>query len=136
MLVSYGVLWSAVVYSGTCVHPLVYMNGHSAHTVNFVYTCTCACLCVQSLCCLVRDWSYPYDHEFGENGGRKYLDKVLEARTLCTTHCTFLILSHSLSLSLIELCLSLSSLLPLSSSLSLSLLPFSLPLPPGERKPA
>ena len=27
----------------------------------------------------MRDWSYPYDHEFGEKGGRKYLDKVLEA---------------------------------------------------------
>ena len=41
-------------------------------------------MCVQSLCCLVRDWSYPYDHEFGENGGQKYLDKVLEARTIHT----------------------------------------------------
>jgi atlastin len=34
----------------------------------------------QSLCCLVRDWSYPYDHEFGEKGGTDYLKKVLEVK--------------------------------------------------------
>lgn len=34
----------------------------------------------QSLCCLVRDWSYPYDHEFGDSGGKQYLNKVLEVK--------------------------------------------------------
>ena len=40
------------------------------------------CLFLQSLCCLVRDWSYPYDHEFGEKGGTDYLKKVLEASSI------------------------------------------------------
>uniref|UniRef100_H2Y8W5 GB1/RHD3-type G domain-containing protein n=1 Tax=Ciona savignyi TaxID=51511 RepID=H2Y8W5_CIOSA len=32
----------------------------------------------QSLQFLVRDWSYPYEYEFGYEGGRKLLDKRLE----------------------------------------------------------
>jgi atlastin len=28
----------------------------------------------------VRDWSYPYDHEFGEKGGTDYLKKVLQVK--------------------------------------------------------
>ena len=99
------------------------------------------CVCVQSLCCLVRDWSYPYDHEFGEKGGKQYLNKVLEVRNctikLCNTFISltswlspplsffiFLSLPFSLSSPLLSLSLFLPpSLSSLSSSLPLFLFP-------------
>lgn len=31
----------------------------------------------QSLCFLLRDWSFPYEHDYGIDGGKDYLDKVL-----------------------------------------------------------
>ena len=27
---------------------------------------------------LVRDWSYPYEHSYGKEGGQEYLDKILK----------------------------------------------------------
>jgi atlastin len=35
-------------------------------------------VCVQELYFLVRDWSYPYDHPYGLEGGKKLLEKRLE----------------------------------------------------------
>ncbi|XP_065883232.1 atlastin-2-like [Dysidea avara] len=32
----------------------------------------------QSLLFLVRDWSYPYEHSYGHDGGQEYLDKILK----------------------------------------------------------
>jgi len=32
----------------------------------------------QKLMFLVRDWSFPYDHEFGLEGGKEILDKRLQ----------------------------------------------------------
>jgi atlastin len=32
----------------------------------------------QSLCFLVRDWNYPYEHQYGVVGGLGYLDKTLQ----------------------------------------------------------
>ena len=35
---------------------------------------------------LVRDWSYPYEHSYGHEGGQEYLDKILKVSTytLCS----------------------------------------------------
>ena len=44
---------------------------------------TCFLYLLQSMWFLVRDWSYPYDHEFGENGGSEYLEKVLKVCCAC-----------------------------------------------------
>ena len=43
---------------------------------------------VQSLYFLVRDWSFPYDHEYGKEGGRTYLEKVLKVR-MCMYACCY-----------------------------------------------
>ena len=36
--------------------------------------------CLQSLCFLVRDWNFPYEHPYGVAGGLGYLDKTLQVR--------------------------------------------------------
>ena len=33
---------------------------------------------LQALHFLIRDWSYPYEYEYGETGGQKLLDKRLQ----------------------------------------------------------
>ncbi len=35
-------------------------------------------LCLQSLCFLVRDWSYPDEYGYGSKGGKAYLEEVLQ----------------------------------------------------------
>ena len=104
------------------------------YIVLYLCVCVCVCVCVQSLCCLVRDWSYPYDHEFGEKGGKQYLNKVLEVKKIVLSNCVIhsslsLLGSHLPSLSS-SFFLSLSPSLPLSClslSSSLHLSPPSLP---------
>jgi len=31
---------------------------------------------------LVRDWSYPYEHSYGHEGGKEYLDKILKVSAI------------------------------------------------------
>lgn len=45
------------------------------------------CLCdvggvFQSLMFLIRDWSYPYEHDYGLEGGNNFLNKRLQVRIL------------------------------------------------------
>lgn len=45
-------------------------------------TCVCnqAADVFQSLMFLIRDWSYPYEHEYGLEGGKKFLERRLQVR--------------------------------------------------------
>lgn len=38
------------------------------------------CPSVQTLMFLIRDWSYPYEHPYGLEGGRSFLEKRLQVR--------------------------------------------------------
>lgn len=43
--------------------------------------CVCAAGCMfQTLMFLIRDWSYPYEHDYGLEGGNSFLDKRLQVR--------------------------------------------------------
>lgn len=43
----------------------------------------CLCLTFQSLMFLIRDWSYPYEHHYGLEGGNNFLERRLQVQTLC-----------------------------------------------------
>lgn len=36
---------------------------------------------LQTLMFLIRDWSYPYEHAYGLEGGRKFLEKRLQVNS-------------------------------------------------------
>lgn len=40
-------------------------------------------LCVQTLMFLIRDWSYPYEHPYGLEGGLNFLEKRLQVGVAC-----------------------------------------------------
>lgn len=40
-------------------------------------------LCVQTLMFLIRDWSYPYEHPYGLEGGLNFLEKRLQVGVTC-----------------------------------------------------
>lgn len=40
--------------------------------------CSLSCHFLQTLMFLIRDWSYPYEHPYGLDGGRQFLDKRLQ----------------------------------------------------------
>lgn len=37
----------------------------------------------QSLMFLIRDWSYPYEHSYGLEGGNSFLERRLQVRVCC-----------------------------------------------------
>jgi len=37
---------------------------------------------LQTLMFLIRDWSYPYEHAYGLEGGKKFLEKRLQVSCL------------------------------------------------------
>lgn len=37
-------------------------------------------ICFQSLMFLIRDWCYPYEHNYGLEGGNNFLEKRLQVR--------------------------------------------------------
>lgn len=39
-----------------------------------------ACAVFQSLMFLIRDWSYPYEHGYGLEGGKNFLEKRLQVK--------------------------------------------------------
>lgn len=40
-------------------------------------------LSVQTLMFLIRDWSYPYEHPYGLEGGHSFLEKRLQVGVPC-----------------------------------------------------
>lgn len=42
--------------------------------------CNSAAAVFQSLMFLIRDWSYPYEHEYGLTGGKNFLERRLQVR--------------------------------------------------------
>lgn len=56
------------------------------------------CTCMQSLMFLIRDWSYPYEHAYGLNGGNQFLEKRLQvghmtcvALSCCASVCVLML---------------------------------------------
>jgi len=61
------------------IKPYVYMQHAIQHAI--IHTLL---LTPQSLVFLVRDWSYPYEHSYGHDGGQEYLDKILKVCMMYT----------------------------------------------------
>lgn len=40
----------------------------------------------QSLMFLIRDWSYPYEHGYGLEGGKNFLERRLQVKHNSTTY--------------------------------------------------
>uniref|UniRef100_A0A8C8H5C7 GB1/RHD3-type G domain-containing protein n=1 Tax=Oncorhynchus tshawytscha TaxID=74940 RepID=A0A8C8H5C7_ONCTS len=38
------------------------------------------CVCMRTLMFLIRDWSYPYEHPYGLDGGKSFLEKRLQVK--------------------------------------------------------
>lgn len=50
---------------------------------NFTHwTFECSAFVFQSLMFLIRDWSYPYEHNYGLKGGNNFLEKRLQVGNL------------------------------------------------------